>query len=81
MKTSDIKSLLEQGHEIEFNYEGKRYSFTFAERDGKTIIAFCEFYEPDIEFESINDILDASYNGHKIGDMIESLSEDDIDIF
>ena len=81
MKTSDIKSLLEQGHEIEFNYEGKRYSFTFGEKNKKAIIAFCEFYEPDIEFEDIDDILNASYNGVKVSNMIESLSDDDIDIF
>ena len=81
MTTSDIKDLLEHGHEIEFNFNGKRYSFTFGEVEGKKVIAFCEFNKPDIEFENIDEILAAEYDDFKIADAIESLSDDDIDIF
>ncbi len=81
MKISDFKDLLKHGHEIELNYKNKRYSFTFGKEDGKTVIAFCEFYKPDIVFDRIDDILAASYGGFKISDMIEALSEEDIDIF
>ena len=81
MKISDFRNLLEHGHEIELNYKGKRYSFTFGEEDGKQVVAFCEFYKPDIAFEKIEDILAASYDGFKVSDMIESLSENDIDVF
>jgi hypothetical protein len=81
MTISEIKDLLEHGHEIEFNYQGKRYSFTFGEVDGKKVVAFCEFYKPDIEFETIDEILDAEYDGFKIAEVVESLDEDDFDIF
>ena len=40
MTTSDIKDLLEHGHEIEFNFNGKRYSFTFGEVEGKKVPTF-----------------------------------------
>lgn len=81
MKVSEFKNLLERGHEIELNYKGKRYSFTFGEDNGKQVVAFCEFYKPDIAFEKIDDLLSASYSGFKISDMIESLVESDVDIF
>lgn len=81
MKVSEFKNYLEHGHEIELSYKGKRYSFTFGEEDGKKVVAFCEFYKPDIAFEKIEDILAASYDGFKISDMIESLSENDVDVF
>ncbi len=81
MTTVDIKDQLEHGREIEFNYNGKRYSFTFGEIDGKKVIAFCEFNKPDIEFDTIDEILAAEYDGFKIADVIESLSDEDIDIF
>ena len=81
MTTVDIKDQLEHGREIEFNYNGKRYSFTFGEIDGKKVIAFCEFNKPDIEFDTIDEILAAEYDGFKIAEVIESLSDEDIDIF
>lgn len=81
MKTAAFKKLLEEGHEIELNYRGKRYSFTFGLVDGKHVVAFCEFYKPDIEFETIDEILAAKYDDFKIANMIESLTEDDLDIF
>ncbi len=81
MKISDFRNLLEHGREIELNYKGKRYSFTFGKDGSKTIVAFCEFYKPDIEFEKIDDILAASYNGFKISDMVEALSEEDVEIY
>lgn len=81
MKTTDFRKLLKEGHEIELNYRGKRYSFTFGTVDGKRVVAFCEFYKPDIEFEDIDEILEAEYDGFKISEMIKSLSEDDMDVF
>ena len=81
MKISYFKEQLKLGHEIEFAYKGKRYSFTFGENNGKPVIAFCEFYKPDIEFNTVDEIIAASYDGIKISDMIESLTENDIDVF
>ena len=82
MKITALKELLKHGHEIEFDYKDKRYSFTFGENDkGKIIIAFCEFYKDDIESEDIDVILNSTYNGMKVADIIEDLDEKEIDIF
>ena len=81
MTIAEIKDLLEHGHEIEFNFNGKEYSFTFGSVEGKRFVAFCEFYKPDIEFETVDEILAAEYDGFKIADVVESLSDEDIYIF
>ncbi len=82
MKIATLKDLLDHGHEIEFDYKGKRYSFTFGENEkGKIVIAFCEFYKDDIESEDIDEILNSTYNGMKVADIIEELDEKEVDIF
>ena len=82
MKISVIKDLLEHGREIELTYNGKRYSFTFGKNEeGKSIVAFCEFNKDDIECETIDELLSSKYDSFLLTDMIESLSEEDLEIF
>ncbi len=80
MKINKLKELLEHGHEFEFDYKGKRYSLTWSDvKDG--VIAFCEFHKDDIESEDIDEILNSTYNGMKVADIIEELDEKEVDIF
>ncbi len=82
MKIAKLKDLLAHGHEIEFDYKRKRYSFTFGENEkGETVVAFCEFYKDDIESKDIDEILSSEYNGYKVSDIIEELDEKEVDIF
>ena len=82
MKISRLKKLLDCGHEIEFDYKGKRYSLTWSDVDGEEgVLAFCEFNKEDIESRDIDEILSAEYNGYKVSDIIEELNEEEIDIF
>ena len=47
----------------------------------KIVVAFCEFYKDDIESEDIDEILNSTYNGMKVADIIEELDEKEVDIF
>ena len=80
MKIARLKELLNEGHEFEFDYKGKRYSLTWSDVEND-VIAFCEFYKEDIESKNIDEILNATYNGMKVSDIIEELNEEEIDIF
>ena len=81
MIIEDVKDPLNDGHDIEFNFNKKRYSLTLREAGGKRVAVFRELNKPAIEFETIDEMLDAEYDGFKIADAIRSLSDEDMDIF
>ena len=80
MKIARLKELLDEGHEFEFDYKGKRYSLTWSDVEDDMIV-FCEFYKDDIASKNIDEILNATYNGMKVSDIIEDLDEEEIDFF
>ena len=41
MNISEFITLVDEGHEIEFVYEGKKYSVTYGKINRKEIISFC----------------------------------------
>ena len=82
MKVSRLKELLKEGHEIEFDYKGKRYGLTWSDVDGEEgVMAFYEFNKDDIASKNIDEILSAEYHGLKVADIIEDLNEEEVDIF
>lgn len=81
MSISEFINLVDEGHEIEFIYEGKKYSVTYGVIDGKEVISFCEFYKDSVEVETVNELLEIIYNKKKVSDMIETLKEDDVWVF
>ncbi len=84
MKKEELKKYVETGREIEFVYEGKRYSITYYEKDADgNDISFCEFYQEPIDVSNFEDLCNITYNGVKVIDMWESISEEfgDYDIF
>lgn len=83
MKVSRVKELLSQGHEFEFEYNGKRYGLTWSDLEGdKNILCFYEFDSDNVvESSDIDEVLSATYNGCKISDIIETLDENEVDVF
>lgn len=41
MSISEFINLVDEGHEIKFVYEGKKYSVTYGVIDEKEVISFC----------------------------------------
>ena len=81
MSVPEFIALVDEGHEIEFIYEGRKYSVTYGEINGKEVISFCEFYNDSIEIETVNELLDIVYDDKKVSDMVASLTEDDVWIY
>ena len=55
----EFKNWITSGNEIEFSYQGKRYSVTYGRKEnGEEYISFCEFYKPDTEFINYNDFME-----------------------
>jgi hypothetical protein len=81
MNREFIIKLIEEGHEIEFEYKDKRYSITYGYIDNIPVISFCEFNNESKEVEDIDSLLEMNYKGQIVGDIIDSLSEDDVWIF
>ena len=77
MKKEDLKEYIEIGDEIEFVFEGKRYSITYYDKEiNKDYISFCEFYKTPVDVSNFEDLCNITYNGVKVIDMWESISEE-----
>lgn len=81
MTREGLKDLIEYGDEIEFNYSGKRFSITYYERNGHRVISFCEFYKEITDVDTFEDLCEVERYGVKVIDMLESITDDDIDIY
>lgn len=81
MKIEEFKKLVETGREMEFNYKNKRYSITYGYIDNKYVISFCEFYKETTEVDNFDELLLVSRDNSTVKEMIETISDNDIDIF
>lgn len=81
MKKEELRQLIEEGHEIEFEYKKKKYSITYGEINGEDVISFCEFYKESVEVKTTDELLAIHYNDFVLGNIIESLTEDKVWIY
>ncbi|MCR5517229.1 MAG: hypothetical protein K6F17_01490 [Lachnospiraceae bacterium] len=81
MKIQKIFDLVESGREVEFEYDGKKYSITYGTVDDVEVISFCEFYKESTEVTTVDELLKVKRDGVSVEEMLLSLSEDDIWIF
>jgi len=81
MKIQKIYDLVESGREVEFEYDGKKYSITYGTVDDVEVISFCEFYKESTEVTTVDELLKVKRDGVSVEEMLLSLSEDDIWIF
>lgn len=81
MKIIELKRLIEEGHEIEFEYNCKQYSITYGEINKEEVISFCEFNKNSVEVKTFNELLKIQYNDFIVGNIIEEITEDKIWIY
>jgi len=81
MTKQKFQELIDGGREIEFEYSGKRFSITYYEPNGSLVISFCEFYKEITDVETFEQLCNIERYGVKVIDMVESISDDDIDVF
>ncbi len=76
-----LREYVSEGREIEFKFNGKKYSITYGVTDGKNVISFCEFYQETTEVESVDELIKVERDGVTVLHMLESITEDDIWIY
>ena len=84
MSIDVLREYVYYGREIEFDYQNKKFSITYgkdpASGDGH-IISFCEFYQEPIDVKTVDELLQAEWNGEKLKNIWESLTEEDVWIY
>lgn len=80
MTRKQLYNYLDRGSEIEFWYNGKKYSITFFS-DGKNdhVISFCEYYKTPADFYTIDEFMKgASINGKSVVDVLYDIDDADV---
>ena len=81
MTKQELFDYIEQGREIEFTFQNKKYSIIYGVIDGKEVISFCEFYQETTEVETAEELINVNRKGVTVLQMLESLTEEDIWIY
>ena len=81
MTKQELFNYIEQGREIEFVYQNKKYSITYGVINGKEVISFCEFYQETTEVETAEELINVTRDSVSVLQMIESITEEDIWIY
>lgn len=81
MNKEQLIDYVSHGREIEFKYNDKKYSITYAPEGGAYYISFCEFYKEPADVKTVDDLIKITRDGVTVLQMLESLTEDDIWIY
>jgi hypothetical protein len=81
MNLDQLREYVSEGREIEFKFNGKKYSITYGVIDDKDVISFCEFYQETTEVETVDELLKVERDGVTVLHMLESITEEDIWIY
>lgn len=81
MKKEYLIKLINEGHEIEFEYKGKNYSICYGVIDGIEVISFCEFNKDSKEVATIDELLTMHYNDFIVQDILEDINENSLWIY
>ena len=81
MKKEYLTQLINEGHEIEFEYNGKRYSICYGMIDDEEVISFCEFYKDSKEVKTIESLFQLQYNDFIVENILEYIEDDKIWVF
>ena len=81
MNLDQLREYVSEGREIEFKFNGKKYSITYGVIDDKDVISFCEFYQETTEVETDDELLKVERDGVTVLHMLESITEEDTWIY
>ena len=84
MSIDALREYVHFGNEIEYVYKGKKFSITYGkapDQDVDYIISFCEFYQEPGDVKTVDELLEAEWNGEKFADIWASLTEEDVWIY
>ena len=81
MNKDQLTDYVTHGREIEFKYNGKKYSITYSSEGVDDYISFCEFYKETSDVKTVDELVNVTREGVTVLQMLESLTEEDIWIY
>ena len=81
MTKEQLFKWVDTGRELELSYKGKNYSIIYPEIDNKRIISFCQFDDEVLDVATVDELLNSTYKGIKLSDMLSSIPEDEVYVF
>ena len=81
MTKDQLFNYISEGREIEFEYNGKKYSITYSPSWEDDYISFCEFYQYTSDVKTAEELIKVERDGVTVLEMLESLPEDKIWIY
>ena len=85
MTFEQLEDYISIRNEIEFTYNGKRYSITYwypDENENNALISFCEFYKDTTEVRTASELWNSvSREGVTVGEMLSSIKQGDFYVF
>ena len=81
MNIEQLADYIAHGREIEFKYNGKMYSITYAPEGVEYYISFCEYYKETSDVKTVDELVKVTRDGITVLQMLESLTEEDIWIY
>lgn len=81
MTVEELRDYVSCGREIEYEFNGKRYSITYFDQDNEVWISFCEFYQEPTDVKTVDELLKVERYGVTVEEMLGSCTEKDIWIF
>ena len=81
MTKEQLFKWVDTGRELELSYKGKNYSIIYPKIDNKRIISFCQFDDEVLDVATVDELLNSTYKGIKLSDMLSSIPEDEVYVF
>ncbi len=81
MKAECIECLIDCNREIEFSYQGKRYSITYIKENDQRSISICEFYKQPVNVKTSQEVLNFKIGSLTLESIFSKLPDSAFDIF
>lgn len=81
MNIEQFKELINSSREIEFDYNGSRFSITYYNDNRPNHISFCEFNKEPVDVKSADELLRVNIDNISVEEIISSLPDSNFDIF
>ncbi len=80
MTKQQLIEWIDTGRELEFEYEGNKYSITYYNDNRKDYISFCQYYQETLDVSDVETLWNSTYKGINLADMFSSISDNEVDI-
>ena len=80
MTKQQLKDWIETGRELEFEYQGNKYSITYYNDNRKDYTSFCQYYQETLDVSDVDTLWNSTYREIVLSKMFSSIPKDEIDV-